>query len=297
VISVGNLTFGGTGKTPVVIWLGRRLAERGARVAVLTRGYRRGRAGADEPEVIAASLPGARVLVDRDRHRAARRCLEGSDPPDTFLLDDGFQHWALRRDLDIVLLDGIVPFGLGRVFPAGLLREGLGALSRAHVAVVTRADLVPPERVSLLRSYLRTRFPHLVVSTAVERVTRYRDLTGRTRPRPHGHIVTACGVGNPLSFAARADREGLRAAGSVVFGDHHPWDPGDVASVEREAARRGAASVLTTSKDATKIDPAWVRADWLVMEIETVLATGERDLMERVERARAGGARGCPAPP
>ncbi len=289
VISVGNVTFGGTGKTPFVIALGRRLQQENYRVAVLTRGYRKGDAGCDEPAVLTRSLPDARILVSPDRYGAALRSLTQENPPEVFILDDGFQHWALEREVDVVLLDAIAPFGLGRVFPAGLLREPVRSLNRAHLVLVTRADLVPAWKVSSLLSYVRARFPHLVIATATERITHWRSLDGMPQTEgPRGPVLAACGIGNPASFFKRLEHGGVECAATMVFADHHRWRAADVAAVEEEAASAGTHTVVTTAKDASKIDPAWAKRSWLVMEIEVAFLTGETAFMAHIRKALSG---------
>ncbi len=292
VVSVGNISLGGTGKTPFVIYLARRLAAEGLRPAVLTRGYRSDGGRCDEPRVIARALPGTRVLVDRDRRRAAAAALEESAPPDVFVLDDGFQHWALGRDADLVLIDALRPFGTGKVFPAGTLREDVEALARADAVVITRADLVPPETLGALCAYVRARFPGLLTACACEAVSGYADVAGAPCAAPAGPVFAACGIGNPASFFARAAREGMTVAGSASLPDHHRWEAADVARIEARAATAGAAGVLTTAKDATKITPGWVRMPWAVMAIETRILEGEAPLWSLV-RARVMGSTGA----
>ena len=163
VVSVGNITVGGTGKTPFVITLGEELRNKGLKVAVLTRGYKAQSTERDEPYLIKSALPDAQVLVSANRVKAAFESLKGPFAPDIFLLDDGFQHWRLHRDVDIVLLDCLLPFGLGEVVPLGFLREPISALARANFVVLTRSDLVADWKLEGLLEYLQVRFPGLQV--------------------------------------------------------------------------------------------------------------------------------------
>ncbi|HNR98829.1 MAG TPA: tetraacyldisaccharide 4'-kinase [Planctomycetota bacterium] len=291
VVSVGNISLGGTGKTPFVVYLARRLAAEGLRPAVLTRGYRSGGGGCDEPREIAEALPGVRVLVGRDRRRRAAAALAEPEPPGIFILDDGFQHWALHRDVDLVLIDATRPPEDDKVVPAGMLREDVRALGRAHAVVVTRADLVPAGVLSRVTGYVRASFPNLAVACAGEAVRAYTDLAGLPCARPAGPVAAACGIGNPGAFVARAAREGLSVAARAALGDHHRWRAKDAAAIEKHAAESGAGAVLTTAKDATKIDPRWTRMPWVVMAIETRILEGEAALWALI-RARTGTARG-----
>ncbi|MCA1685652.1 MAG: tetraacyldisaccharide 4'-kinase, partial [Planctomycetia bacterium] len=152
VVSVGNLTLGGTGKTPMVEWVARWYRRRGVRVAILSRGYRRDGSGGvnDEAMVLEENLPDVPHLQDPDRVKIAGVAVEelGSE---LLVLDDGFQHRRLARDLDLVLLDALEPFGLGRLFPRGLLREPVRSLRRADLVVLTRADLVTADALRAIR--------------------------------------------------------------------------------------------------------------------------------------------------
>ncbi len=148
VVSVGNLTLGGTGKTPMVEWVARWYRARGVRVAILSRGYGDSSGMNDEGRVLEENLPDVPHLQAPDRVDLASRAVEELES-ELLVLDDGFQHRRLARDLDIVLLDALDPFGLGRIFPRGLLREPIGSLRRAGVVVLSRADLVDPSHPSV----------------------------------------------------------------------------------------------------------------------------------------------------
>ena len=284
VISVGNIAFGGTGKTPFVMWLVRGLAARGVRAAVLTRGYRSAGAGNDEPALLGTVLPPERVLVGRDRYRAGLAHLAGIDPADVFVLDDGFQHWALARQLDMVLVDALAWSGAAGVVPAGCGREALGALRRAHVVVVTRADLVPCAVRDRLMGALEAKCPGLCVCMARERVQGWRPLVAGTPPLPAPPVLPVCGIGNPQSFFARLRAEGVAGVEGIALDDHHAWRAADAAAVEREAMRRGARAVVTTSKDATRIPATWLTLPWYVLDIATEVTSGEAALWARVEQ-------------
>ena len=171
VISVGNLTWGGTGKTPLVAWVAQALRRHGSRVVVLSRGYRdRAGVGADEARMLGAQIPDVPVVTGRDRVRSGRRAIARYDP-DVVLLDDGFQHWRLRRDLDAVAVDARAPWGSnGRLIPAGSLREAPAALGRADLIVVTKSDQVEPERLATLREQIQRLNDRAIVATARYRV-------------------------------------------------------------------------------------------------------------------------------
>jgi tetraacyldisaccharide 4'-kinase len=258
VVSVGNLTLGGTGKTPLVEWVARRYRDRGVRVAILSRGY--GGAGGlnDEGRVLEANLPDVPHLQDRDRVALARIAREELDAQ-LAILDDGFQHRRLARDLDLVLLDALDPFGLGRLFPRGLLREPVGALRRAGVVILSRADLVPPEaraairdrarRASGGRPWAEARHAPLDLVPAEGDPEPLASLAGR-------RVAAFCGIGNPEGFRRTLAGLGVDlepTGGLRPFPDHHPYTAADVADLNRWARDRGAELVLTTQKDLVKL--------------------------------------------
>lgn len=262
VVSVGNLVAGGVGKTPFVLQLVRWATDAGARPAVLLRGYGARRPDeADEPAMIRAACPGVAVYVDPDRVASSKRAVE--DGCDLLILDDGFQHGRLARDVDFVLVDATCPWGGGRCFPAGLLREPWSALASATAVVLTRADQAGPEAVADIRARLRADFPALPITTASHAPARWTDLDGRPLGGGLGalrgcRVVAACGIGQPEAF-----RRTLLDAGATVtrlfpFPDHHAYTRREVQAL-RLAAATDAARLAFTEKDAVKVRQ-WVEA-------------------------------------
>jgi tetraacyldisaccharide 4'-kinase len=254
VISVGNLTVGGTGKTPMVLWLAERLIAEGERPAILTRGYRGevpknsgGLPGSDEVALMRVRL-GARAQlgVGKDRY-ASGRTLERHGAK-WFILDDGFQHLALQRDVDIVMLDASQPFGGGKLLPSGLLREPLSALGRASVVVITRSEHAPAVE-SLVRR--NTRAPIFYAEAELQTVLRAPALTVEW-PLPYraaARVFAFCGIGNPRAFFDDLRRWGFSLSGSRSFRDHHRYSPADLAELERAAEASGADAMICTEKD------------------------------------------------
>ena len=273
VVSVGNLTVGGTGKTPVVISIAEWLLARGKRVGVLSRGYRRrsraprllvsdGRTilegpaeAGDEPHLIAWRCPGAVVAVGADRYRLGRWVLERF-PIDCFVLDDGFQHLALHRDVDLLLVDASDPMGLEALLPAGRLREPLSAASRATALLLTRtdraaslSDVLIPIRAATGRDsrpiLIRFRAEAFVnmLTGAVEEIG---SASGRT-------AVAFSGIVNAASFRTLLAGLGVKILDELVFPDHHAYTADDLTMVRDRAGRCGADMIVTTEKDAVKL--------------------------------------------
>jgi tetraacyldisaccharide 4'-kinase len=268
-ISVGNLTFGGTGKTPFVEFLARRLRFEGWRPAILSRGYgRRSRGvvvvgtgdgarvapeqGGDEPVALARALSGVIVVVGEHRADAARRAADlGAD---LFLLDDGFQHLAVRRDVNLLLLDARDPFGGGRLPPSGRLREPIAAARRADAFVFTRVDRAAPPAAAI--EALSRIHPDAPVFHARIRPTDLRDESGSpigTDAVSQRRHVAAYGVANPAEFAATLSEMGLAPEERLVFRDHQRYGPRQIARIREAAERAGASFVVTTEKDAVKL--------------------------------------------
>ncbi len=281
VVSVGNLTFGGTGKTPTVIALVRDLVRMGRRPAILTRGYkRRGddqivvigpeprhtvfEAG-DEPLEMAGQLPGVSVVVDADRERGGREAIRlGAD---VVVLDDGFQHLRLERDLDIVVIDAGDPWGGGHLPPLGCLREPVAALRSADAVLVTKVPDDWRPVVAEIESVVDRVAPALQVFVARLRPTRVR-VAGAGWSDPSvlsGQRVFAfAGLGRPQGFAATLAAAGAEVVGSRWFADHHDYCDEDLREVVA-AAQAADAVPITTAKDAVKLP---VGAEVWVVEAE-----------------------------
>ena len=278
VVSVGNLHWGGAGKTPLVAALAAHLRDRGLAVCILSRGYAsRGRGvrvvstgkegegpllgpllAGDEPVLLAGSLPGVAVVVGPDRHRAGLHALRRLTPaPDLFLLDDGFSHLRLRRDLDLVVFPAADPFGGGRLPPSGRLREPLAAIARADAAILTGVSAAGEtgchgDRGADLAEALR---PYGFAGPGFASVTRPAAprWTGGGELAAGARVFLATAIARPEGFAATARSLGLDVAGELRFPDHHRYPQ---ASLDRLAAAwraSGAEAVLTTSKDRVKL--------------------------------------------
>ena len=287
VISVGNISAGGTGKTPVVQWLAERLSEDGYRICIVSRGYGRPDPGTrvlvsdgksvlagadtagDEPALLAESLVGkAVVLCDRDRFAGARWAVEnlGSE---LIILDDAFQHFQLDRTVDLVVVDASRPF-------AGLMREGVRALRRADAILLSRVELA--KDVSALSQKIdrasggRPIFSSWLESTALRPIESSRGQD----EIPAGERVSAfCGVGNPDSFFAQVRREPFELVHTSVFLDHKAYTQIDVDEVCRAASEAGANYLITTAKDEVKLRALRFSLPVLVLETALFVERGD----------------------
>ena len=258
VLCVGNLTVGGTGKTPLVVWLAHRLDRKGLRVAILTRGYKtRKDLLSDEPAELASACPGVPVIVNADRVAGATEAVRNHGAQ-VLLMDDGFQHRRLARDLDIITIDATLPFGYGRLLPAGLLREPVSGLKRAHAAVITRSDQAPDEQLSQIEARIRRANPELPIGRTVHAPAGARRADGSeiALEELKGRKVFAfCGLGNPAAFFRTVEGCGCVLAGSQAFNDHHSYTDRCLAEIQGKARSCAAELLLTTSKDWDKITP------------------------------------------
>jgi len=251
VISVGNLTTGGTGKTPMVLWIAQRLLVEGKSTGILTRGYRgKGDAAtstSDEVRMLQARL-GDRVAFGVGADRFAHGSELAKRGVESFVLDDGFQHLQLARDVDIVLIDATNPFGGGHLLPAGRLREPLSALSRANVIVITRSDHAPAIEAAIRRD---SDAPIFYARTHLESIRAFRgEYPGAEYGEaPSRKLFVFSGIGNPAGFRTDLREWGLDAAGYKVFPDHHRYTAQDVKAIEAEARAAGANGIICTEKD------------------------------------------------
>ncbi len=262
VICVGNLTTGGTGKTPLVVLLATAALRAGKQPAIVTRGYRRGgdraRTSSDEVDVYRRLVPGAKVTVDADRVRGARAAIDGG--ADLVLLDDGFQHRRLHRDVDLVLVDARDPFGGGRLLPAGSLREPVdAALRRATAVIVTRADRVERAQVDRLVADLRRVRPNLPVWRERHVPIALLDADGNPLGAPHRiagqRVLVLSGIADPTALAQSIESVGATPIRVLDFGDHHEFTDRELGDVAAEAVRAGASVIVTTEKDLVRIGP------------------------------------------
>jgi tetraacyldisaccharide 4'-kinase len=283
-ISVGNITLGGTGKTPFVEALARALRERGRKVAVLSRGYKSkepgaSRAGAlaegysprivsdgkrilldsahagDEPYLLAKNLDGVAVLVDKNRVRAGQYAISRMGV-DTIILDDGFQYLPLERDLEIVLIDCTNPFGNGHLLPRGILREPLKNLKRSHCFVLTktRGPALGP-----IKERLRDINPRAEVIETIHQPIYLEEVISGRREQPDfirgKDVYVLSAIARPESFETAMERLGGRIRKRIRFLDHHRFSSNEIERVMKEACAAGAHAIVTTQKDAVRLPP------------------------------------------
>jgi tetraacyldisaccharide 4'-kinase len=297
VISVGNLTTGGTGKTPMVIWIAERLAAEGKNVGILTRGYRGETTSkpassnssvgtnatgstSDEVQLMKARL-GARVAFGVGPDRFARGQELAKRGVDWFVLDDGFQHLQLARDADIVMIDATSPFGGGHLLPAGRLREPKAALARSDLIVVTRSSHSPTVEAAVRRE---TNAPIFYAQADLDSVYSPSHAHLASQDAREQKLFAFCGIGNPAAFVTDLRGWGFQIVGHKFFPDHYRYTPGDFHEIEAEARAAGAGGLICTEKDrfncpcgATAMD-FWVCAISLRVEREqdfwrTMMAT------------------------
>jgi len=282
VISVGNLTAGGTGKTPFVEMIARRLAKRNLRVAILARGYGRTEPGRDDEEILAEmELENVVRLTGRDRVANARRAI-AECRADIIILDDGFQHFRIRRDLDILMIDATDPFAGGHLLPRGLLRERPACAARADLIVLSRCDQTSAGELAALRDRI-DRIARPLVETAHRPVTVRTLATKKRQPLEwlRGRRVYAfCGIGNPESFRRTLESLGAEVVKFRAFEDHHPYTPRDARQLSAEAQEFMADTLITTEKDATKLAPEAFDLPLCALRVEIEVTRGD----ERIEQ-------------
>ena len=291
VISVGNITVGGTGKTPLVIWLCNLLREQNVNCAILTRGYKAATGERDEPGMLARNCPGTAVVVNPDRLAGAIEAVK-KHRVQVLIMDDGFQHRRLHRDIDIVTIDAMLPFGYGRLLPAGLLREPVSALKRAQAAIITRCDLVSRNDMSGLTATISRINPMMIVAQTIHSPV---FATSGKRQIPleelkDKKIYAFCGIANPEAFLATVGLVGANIVRSKVYDDHHNYTASDVEGIYRDAAQSGAEMILTTEKDYNKIGlpdgPSVLELAYLAVRLQFV--DGADRIRELIERSLAG---------
>lgn len=316
VLSVGNLSVGGTGKTPTVRTLCTWLLAAGHTPAIAMRGYKPGPQGSDEALEYQRLLPQTPVIVRPDRYQAITEFLESASspppppqcripnpqclPPSCILLDDGFQHRKLARNFDLVLIDASRSPYDDAPLPAGRLREPPSALARAHAVLITHAELATPDQLAALEARLRREHPHLTIAVAEHA---WSALLVRDASNPNEHtnqpldwlhnkrVIAACALGHPNAFFAAAQRAiGSSPAETIALPDHAPFDTSQRARIAAAVQRHHADCVLVSLKDDVKITtPADFGAPLAAAQLDLKFRAGEAALRDRVLRAAAAG--------
>ena len=294
VISIGNITTGGTGKTPLVIRLCNFLRSSGTKCAILTRGYKANQNYGDEPAVLAESCPGVQVVINPDRIAGAKAASKSG--AQVLIMDDGFQHRRLARDLDIVTIDGTVPFGYGRLLPAGLLREPVNSLKRADAVVITRCDQIEEKELVQLEDELKQINPDMVIARSVhapvyakstdDRETSLEELEGK-------RIFAFCGIGNPEASLSTVKGLGAKLVGSRIFDDHYHYTDDCIADIYDRAQHLDADLILTTQKDWISISSLAIThssedINVAFLAIELRFTNGEEKITQLIKNALAG---------
>ena len=308
VFSIGNITVGGTGKTPLAIWLYKFLQQKKIQCAILTRGYKthtkkratsdeRRATRTDEPAILTESCPEAKVIVNPDRVAGAAVAVNKFSAK-VLIMDDGFQHRRLGRDLDIVTIDAMCPFGYGKIFPAGLLREPLAGLKRVDAVVITRCDQISEVELNQLEDKLREVNPDMMIARSLHAPVCAKSIDNKEisiEELKGKKIFAFCGIGNPDAFLNTIGGFGANLVGSKIYNDHHHYTDDCLADIYEQAGRLGADLILTTQKDWTKIiadcQSSIVNCQdilWAYLVIELKFIAGEDKLKQLIESALAG---------
>jgi tetraacyldisaccharide 4'-kinase len=302
VISVGNITWGGTGKTPIVIELLNFLGKKNLKYAVLTRGYFRKnkkplvlKNGAssvnvsdagDEPLLIAKSVPQAYVIVGANRYSNALK-FENVTNPDVYVLDDGFQHWNIQRDLDIVCINAANPFGNGMLIPAGILREKPKVLSRAGIIVITNSDMVSSDRLQKLEKIILDisgKKPYVTFYGGFEykNVDITKDFNVEVLKKSEVYLLSA--VGFPDSFKNSIEKSGIKIKGSLSLRDHSAYTSNMLEKIINKSGK--SSYIVITAKDAVKFQEinADIKDRFAVLNVKPQFVTGKQQWQEEILR-------------
>ena len=291
VISIGNLTTGGTGKTPLVCFIARHLRGLGLRVAIISRGYG-AQAGEDNDEAmeLARVLPDVPHVQDANRVEAARIAVEELET-EILLLDDGFQHRRLHRDLDIVVIDATNPFGYDQLLPRGLLREPIASLARADAVILSRVNLVDEAKRIQIKQVIQSHAPQAIFAEAVhspasllvwpDRIRTIKSLAGK-------RVALVSAIGNPDAFAATVRDCGATIVGSKHLADHAPYDRRTVDEIGSWLSGFGDSSIelVCTHKDLVKLQTdRLVGHNVCAVLIDLQIIAGETELLELIDKA------------
>ena len=291
VISVGNLTLGGTGKTPTVAWLCDWLIAKKIKPVIVSRGYKGdGNEKNDEAVELAEKLPDVPHVQNPDRVQAVRTAIAHYGAQ-AIVLDDGFQHRRLDRDLDLVLIDATEPFGFEHLFPRGTLREPLASLRRADAVALTRADCIAGEHRKLLQSRIQSIAPHVAWIEIAHRAACLTERRGKTisiSSLDDAGVIAFCGIGNPDNFLQTLSQKNWTVREWKEYPDHHHYTQRDANWLLSRAQACTAAAVLCTHKDLVKIRPLWQSEIPLyAVMLQTEILCGEAELTTLLEALRS----------
>lgn len=297
VVSVGNITLGGTGKTPLVELIARYLKQRGHKVAILTRGYKikmpvRCEKIGDEPRMLSKNLGDIPVIVDANRARGAGKAIR-EYKADAVILDDGFQQWKIKKDLEIVAIDAVNPFGNRHILPRGILREPLSSLKRADCFVLTKTDFSP--KIQALKSSLSLINPRAQIVESVHSPVGFYQLSQPDAllgaDTLSGKTVTLmCGIADPDSFEGTLKRLSVNIGLSFRFPDHYPYQERDIEEIFGKSRERNIEIVVTTEKDASRI-PRLALSEGpriFVLKIQLRITSDEKEFINRILRIYPG---------
>ena len=301
VISIGNITVGGTGKTPLVIWLCKLLQQKEIRCAILTRGYKATQNSKlktqnypDEPAILSQSCPQAKVIVNPDRVAGAAEAVDKFGA-EVLIMDDGFQHRRLARDLDIVTIDATQPFGYGKLLPAGLLREPVTALGRADAVVITRCDQIQESELAELEQKLKQINPNMIIARSIHAPIRAESTQSKKiglESLKDRRVFAFCGIGNPGAFFSTIKELGSYLIGSKIYDDHCRYTEKDISDISAQAKNVKADLILTTQKDWTKLPienrKSKIGTLFAYLAIELRFISGEDKLRGLIENTLAG---------
>lgn len=290
VVCVGNITTGGTGKTPLVAWLCNMLAKKGFRCAVLTRGYKAGKgAFADEPAMLARAAAKAKVIVNPDRVAGAAKATKKFDA-NVIIMDDGFGHRRLARDLDIIAIDATEPFGYGRLLPAGLLREPVKSIRRADAVVITRFNQSVPEHIAEIENRIKQIKPEILLARAIHKpiaIRMMKNVELSFEQLREKKVFAFCGIGNPEAFYSTLAELKLNVTGSKTYCDHHDYSQDDVARICEEARYLEADIIISSQKDWVKtallsLEKFDIPFAYLIVELEFI--AGQDTITDMIEK-------------
>ncbi len=306
VICIGNITTGGTGKTPLVIWVYEQIISNiksqisDSPCAILTRGYKAVRDSdsktqeySDEIAILMERCPQAKVVVHPDRVAGATRAINEFDAT-VLIMDDGFQHRRLARDLDIVTIDATRPFGYGKMLPAGLLREPITSLKRADAVVLTRCDQALDSELNGLERKLRVIYPGIIIARSAHAPVRAESADQNNisiEQLGNKRVFAFCGIGNPEAFLNTIRDLGCELVGSKAFNDHYHYTEDCLSAIQGQAEHLGADLILTTQKDWTKISqliPADKSLSLAYLAVEIKFLAGKDQLTALIEDTLQG---------